>query len=1082
MAALFGSMPAISHWYFPAALSWTLLLTCGIVYAPMAFLALAAGGAILWQVPPAVALLLALFITLSDVLAVAWLRHVFHLDLHLQRMRDMLGLVLAALAASLFAGILAVGGLAAAGLVPRPDLLSAMLNYWVGSAGDILALGPFFLIRRIPWGDPLFRDLRRGLPSREEIPETIALIAALTFAIWLVFGFLGSNNLLYVGFVPLVAIALRRGLRGATFGLLLIGLCAILTVALAPKEFSASTLAEFQRFILILSLTGLFLGVAVSERMQIEESLRMSRERYRTLVESQGEGIGIVDIEERFVFANPAADSIFGLPRGGLTGRGLAEFLSPEDFAAIVGQTEARRQGKKSTYELSIVRADGKKRVLRVTTTPQVDGEGRFTAAFGVFSDITDYKEATEALSKSETNYRSLIHNTGVGIATIDAEGKFTLVNQALCNMVGYSQDELVGKPFAKFVHPEDAERIAEMLREAFHDPKQEIEMEFRAVRKDGGLVRCLAHPTILKYHGEIAGFTAIIRDVTVRRRIEDALFRRNAILEAVRFAAERFLEADRWEECMPEVLARLGRAAEVGRVFVFQGQIVQDGEFHVDHLWEWNAPGVKALAANPQIARGDARALGFLPWAEVLQSGDMVYGHTRDLPEQERQFLAALGIRSFAVVPIPLGRARLGVIGFDECLAEREWLAAELDTVKAAASIIGAAIRRQQAEEESARQRAQVTLNHVIATVSGSRDLKEVFTTLGNLLSQQMGVPAGLIFSYDPDSDLLLREETWGLPAEALAAPSRFPATGSFWERAMKSEEVTLHTDLREVANFAAPWQSALCVPFQAKGKILGLLVLLGRGPAEFNAEQMAFYGTLGRGVGTAIENARLYEDVLAGRAQMQALSQRLVGAQEAERRRVARILHSETAQVAATLKMSLDRAMRKEGGSLSAIVNQARPLLGELITQVNALSLDLRPAMLDDLGLLPALLWYFDHYATQTKIRVHFDHVDLDRRFTPQLETTAYRIVQEILEIAAHQPGMTGASVYTWADSDILGVQIEIQGIVLETAATLIPEQGTAWVGARERTELLGGHWMVESPPVGGTLVIAELPLRAA
>jgi PAS domain S-box-containing protein len=128
----------------------------------------------------------------------------------------------------------------------------------------------------------------------------------------------------------------------------------------------------------------------VTQRKQAENGLRESEERYRTLIQNVGEGIGTVDPEERFMFANAAAEDIFGVPPGGLLGRSLREFTSPEQFCMIRQQSDRRRAGERSVYEIEISRPKGEKRNLLITAVPQFDGQEKFLGTFGVFRDVTD--------------------------------------------------------------------------------------------------------------------------------------------------------------------------------------------------------------------------------------------------------------------------------------------------------------------------------------------------------------------------------------------------------------------------------------------------------------------------------------------------------------------------------------------------------------------------------------------------------------------------------------------------------------------------------------------------------------------
>jgi PAS domain S-box-containing protein len=189
----------------------------------------------------------------------------------------------------------------------------------------------------------------------------------------------------------------------------------------------------------------------------------------------------------------------------------------------------------------------------------------------------------------------------------------------------------------------------------------------------------------------------------TVERGLERTAERqrRDAILKALRFAAERFLgEVGGWEVGIQEILGRLGEAAEVSRVYIFENYTGDAGEVCATQRYEWVAQGVSAQIDNPRLKALPYRAAGFGRWEELLSQGDLVYGHTRDFPQSERPELQAQDILSILIVPILVEGEWWGFVGFDECLAEREWFAVEMDALKAAASTLGAALRRRRGEE----------------------------------------------------------------------------------------------------------------------------------------------------------------------------------------------------------------------------------------------------------------------------------------------------------------------------------------------------------------------------------------------
>src|SRR5574337_1390651 len=127
--------------------------------------------------------------------------------------------------------------------------------------------------------------------------------------------------------------------------------------------------------------------------------------------------------------------------------------------------------------------------------------------------------------------------------------------------------------------------------------------------------------------------------------------------------------------------------------------------------------------------------------------------------------------------------------------------------------------------------------------------------------------------------------------------------------------------------------------------------------------------------------------------RDRMRALSWRLLETQEDERRHLARELHDEIGQILTGLKLTLGIGARGSADQAKVSLDKAQDLVNDLMVRVRDLSLGLCPSMLDDMGLLPALLWHFERYTEQTQVRVVFEHGGLRGRFAPEIETAAYR-----------------------------------------------------------------------------------------
>lgn len=201
--------------------------------------------------------------------------------------------------------------------------------------------------------------------------------------------------------------------------------------------------------------------------------------------------------------------------------------------------------------------------------------------------------------------------------------------------------------------------------------------------------------------------------------------------------------------------------------------------------------------------------------------------------------------------------------------------------------------------------------------------------------------------------------------------------------------------------------------------------------------------------------------------------LTRRFVELQEAERREVARDLHDDVGQLLTALKLSLEAGHGMEA--------EAMEIVRDLIARVRDLSMTLRPAMLDDLGLVPTLLWLVERYSGRTQVRVDLKFAGLDGRFPQALETTIFRIVQEALANVARHSGASQAQVELWADAERVGARIEDRGCGFDVAAAL-RGRTSGLAGMRERAERLGGLLTIESRPGAGARLSVELPLAAA
>ena len=182
----------------------------------------------------------------------------------------------------------------------------------------------------------------------------------------------------------------------------------------------------------------------------------------------------------------------------------------------------------------------------------------------------------------------------------------------------------------------------------------------------------------------------------------------RDPVLEAVGYAAEQFLTATDWQDVIANVLARLGEATDVSRVYIYENRVRDDDELAMDQRFEWCGPRVDGTM-DREAAHDYPYSAGFERFRDELKAGRPIFGLTRQFPASEQEDMREEGIVSNAVVPIFVGPHWWGFMGFDHCFDEHPWTQKEIDALLAAAGTLGATIHRKQIVEQLAGAEAQL-------------------------------------------------------------------------------------------------------------------------------------------------------------------------------------------------------------------------------------------------------------------------------------------------------------------------------------------------------------------------------------
>ncbi|HKO54502.1 MAG TPA: GAF domain-containing protein [Thermoanaerobaculia bacterium] len=396
----------------------------------------------------------------------------------------------------------------------------------------------------------------------------------------------------------------------------------------------------------------------------------------------------------------------------------------------------------------------------------------------------------------------------------------------------------------------------------------------------------------------------------------------------------------------------------------------------------------------------------------------------------------------------------------------------------------------RKQAEAERARLQAATeaalvklrAIQSITDAALGRMALDDLLRELLGRLQDALHVDAVGVALLDERNLLVCRA---GVGSAALVPGTRIPMSLPLWRRLTTDPRAVVLEDYLEgappeardwVATHMGPVRSAMTAPLIVEEKLIGAVVADSNRYRRFEADELELLRVVADRVAPVIERGRLLESVRAGRERLEALSHRLLSVQEEERRRVAIELHDELGQILTAVKINLE--------SLPFQVQNAVDNVDRAMQTTRDLALDLRPPMLDDLGLAAALRWYADRFAQQTHLAVHLAIEEIPD-LPPALATACFRVAQEALtNIARHAAARNvRLDVHRTSRAVELTVRDDGAGFNVEAAFERVAQGASMGLaGMEERVSLVGGTIDVQSTPGRGTEVRVRFPLKVA
>jgi PAS domain S-box-containing protein len=455
----------------------------------------------------------------------------------------------------------------------------------------------------------------------------------------------------------------------------------------------------------------------ITERKEVEEALRESEEKFRLLSEQSIMGIIIVQ-DDVFKYINQAAADILEYTTEEMLGwkpQEYAKMVHPDDLEFVMDQIQKKQLGKKevaTNYLWKSLTKSGEVKWLE-TYSKTTYYQGR-TADLLTLVDITERKQAAEALRESEEHYRTLVDTAQEGISLVSPEEKIIFVNPKMVDLLGYSSEELVGRNLLDFIASGDTDFVRqETLRRAKGDTSR---YESTIICRDGTSRRVLVNAApIFDAKGRFSATLGILTDITDLKKVEDELRLRLVYQTAFAQIMNNAIRVGDFDAFVKSCLEILGNALGVSRTFLATNlEIYNDAELSLPDpsstdsslppeerglqarvSYEWLAPEISSIL-DVCYSYSDMPDI-----SARLGRDELVASRVSALPDPDARVFAEAGALSVLMAPLHLRNGFYGFIAAHNYLQERQWKQGETQVFHTIVRLISTVIDRYFDEEE---------------------------------------------------------------------------------------------------------------------------------------------------------------------------------------------------------------------------------------------------------------------------------------------------------------------------------------------------------------------------------------------
>ncbi len=839
---------------------------------------------------------------------------------------------------------------------------------------------------------------------------------------------------------------------------------------------------------------AIILTLDITERKQAEEAWRQSEERFALFMQHLPGLAWIKDIEGRYIYANAAAEKAFSTTHEKLYGKTDLDIF-PTDIAAQFKENDERAIQERKGIQVveTLQHEDGVLHYSLVSKFPIPGPDGNPGLIGGTAFDITERLRAEEALRESEERFRAILRQATAGIVRKDSEGRLIFVNQAFCNMLGYTEAELLGKTMWDFMHEEDVEKNKRSYNRLMMEGIP-FNIERRLIREDGSLIWVDASVSpIMDAQGKPQSAVAVEVNITGRKRAEEAVAADLSDTQTLRELSARFVSEENVQVLYQElVLAAIHLTrSDAGTV-----QLLDE---RTGELVLLAAHGLKQKMIENfyRVQPGSNTSCGL-----ALASGQRTF-IDYDVPESEdpdgsRRMHLEAGLLSAQSTPLITRSGKtIGMISTHWRIrrrpAERELR--YLDLLARQATDL---IERKQAEEAL----QQLNLQLEERVLSRTAKLRSVNQTLRDEIAERKRVEEALRQSeaIAQENEAKLRSLFDLLPVgiSFLSTEGQVVQTNSALLDILKVTKEQFERDEYKSRNYIradgtpmprSEFASARAIAQNRTVYNVETGIVLENGEVVWTSVSAAPVNVAEVGVVVVTvdvtENKRAERALQESHARLRMLSQRLVEVQEDERRALARELHDRVGQTLAALNINLIIINSQLSPDVTELIgtrlNDSMKLVAETIALVRDVMTDLRPAVLDDYGLEAALEAHVSQYISRYDINVRFEKPEQPLpRLGPSVEMTFLRIAQEALMNIARHAQATQVQLLLRRDGKEICLRIQDNGIGIQSWQEANRPGSHGLTIMRERAEAFGGNLHVQSNPGQGTTIEVSIPIR--